>query len=144
MLAVFARLKDREIPNADIITKQSLENGFEKVFGFKSPYLAGRLYSIIAGPDCTDITIPLFLRTFKRVISGDFPERLQFGFKLYNASADGNLKSVEVSEMMDSLPASGPLYDECMTLADAFVACLTQSFKTPEFDPKRFNMSFRD
>ena len=140
----FSKMQDKTIGNADIITETSLKDGFESVFGFKCDYLAGRLYAILSGPDQQDITIPLFLQTFKKVIHGDFPERLQFGFRLYNASEDGNIKSVEVSDMMESLPQKGAMYDQCIELGDAFVSILTESFKTPVFEPKRFNMCFRD
>ena len=82
------------------------------MFGINSPYIAGRLYNILAGPECVDITMPLFLHKFKRLINGEFPERLHFGFILYNASGDGNLKSVEISDMMDAVPPSGPVFKE--------------------------------
>ena len=108
----FAKLQDRAITKVDIISKASLLEGFESVFGIESPYIAGRLYNILAGPDFVDITMPLFLHKFRRLINGEFPERLNFGFILYNASGDGNLKSVEISDMMDAVPQSGPMYNE--------------------------------
>ena len=88
--------------------------------------------------------MPLFLHKFKRLINGEFPERLNFGFILYNASGDGNLKSVEISDMMDAVPPSGPVFKEWMELADTFFSILNESFKTPVFEAKRFNMTFRD
>ena len=138
LLAKFKLLRCTELISA-AITEQSMAEKFvtftqHTVFGAKCVYVAKRVYNMLSGPKCEEVTKPLFLRTLHKLLTGNETVTSKFAFQIYATRMGTALYQDDVDSMLEDLPPGSPIYEECMKLVDKFVnSAVDKNQETLEF-----------
>lgn len=111
LLSKFELLRDKH-HTSNVITKASMAENWEKLFGACHKYVSERFYYYFSGQLYREVNKLMYLQRIHLFLN-DENEQKQFPFKLYDARADNKLTSDEVYRFEQCLPNNSPIHHEC-------------------------------
>lgn len=121
------------------ITLESLEQNFDKVFGYKNPSLAKRLYLFLAKHKTkARISFEAYMRRFFKMLYGSVMEKNKISFSFYDYDNDGCINSLDIYDLYRHYEKGSKMHQEATLLVDD----LTQKFTHTKKPDNYFNYTY--
>jgi Ca2+-binding EF-hand superfamily protein len=123
LLKKFEFLRDKSSPDFKTISIPSMIENWPKLLGAKCDYVSERFYYYFAGPQNFDVTKARFLNMIFEAQQTEMTQKM-FSFAIYDARSDSKITPDEIYSMEKNLPNESPIHNECMVIANEFIASI--------------------